>query len=90
MLTGHAEVPTALEAMRLGAYDYLSKPPRLEELHVLVRKAAEKARLRRENVALRVRLRRHEPMQRLRHGGPGDAAGAWPRSSGRPLGRCRC
>ena len=60
VLTGHAEVPTALEAMRLGAYDYLSKPPRLEELHVLVAKAAEKARLRRENVALRVRLRRHE------------------------------
>jgi DNA-binding NtrC family response regulator len=60
VLTGHAEVPSALEAMRLGAYDYLSKPPRLEELHVLVAKAAEKARLRRENVALRVRLRRHE------------------------------
>jgi DNA-binding NtrC family response regulator len=60
VLTGHAEVPTALEAMRLGAYDYLSKPPRLDELHVLVAKAAEKARLRRENVALRVRLRRHE------------------------------
>jgi two-component system response regulator AtoC len=60
VLTGHAEVPTALEAMRLGAYDYLSKPPQLEELHVLVGKAAEKARLRRENVALRLRLRRHE------------------------------
>jgi two-component system response regulator AtoC len=60
VLTGHAEVPTALEAMRLGAYDYLSKPPRLDELQVLVAKAAEKARLRRENVALRVRLRRHE------------------------------
>jgi DNA-binding NtrC family response regulator len=60
VLTGNAEVPTALEAMKLGAYDYLSKPPRLEELHVLVVKAAEKARLRRENVALRTRLRRHE------------------------------
>jgi DNA-binding NtrC family response regulator len=60
VLTGHADVQTALEAMRLGAYDYLSKPPRLDELHVLVSKAAEKARLRRENVALRVRLRRHE------------------------------
>jgi DNA-binding NtrC family response regulator len=60
VLTGHAEVPSALEAMRLGAYDYLSKPPRLDELQVLIGKAAEKARLRRENVALRARLRRHE------------------------------
>jgi DNA-binding NtrC family response regulator len=60
VLTGNAEVPTALEAMKLGAYDYLSKPPRLEELYVLVTKAAEKARLRRENVVLRARLKRHE------------------------------
>jgi two-component system response regulator AtoC len=63
ILTGHAEVPTALEAMRLGAYDYLSKPARLDELHVLVIKAAEKARLRSENAALRLRLQRHEPVQ---------------------------
>ena len=63
VMTGHAEVQTALEAMRLGAYDYITKPPRLEELQVLVARAAEKARLRRENVALRVRLRRHEPVQ---------------------------
>ena len=62
VLTGNAEVPSALEAMRLGAYDYVAKPPRLEELNVLVQKAAEKARLRRENTALRVRLRRHEPL----------------------------
>ena len=63
VMTGHAEVQTALEAMRLGAYDYLTKPPRLEELQVHVARAAEKARLRRDNVALRVRLRRHEPVQ---------------------------
>ncbi len=60
VLTGHAEVPTALAAMRLGAYDYLPKSSGLEELHALVAKAAEKARLRRENAALRARLRRHE------------------------------
>ncbi len=62
VLTGNSEVPTALEAMRLGAYDYISKPVRLDELRVLVAKAAEKARLRNENAALRVRLRRHEPV----------------------------
>ena len=35
--------------MKLGAYDYVTKPARMEELEVLVAKAAEKARLRREN-----------------------------------------
>jgi len=60
VLTGHAEVPSALEAMRLGAYDYLSKPTRLDELQVQVEKAAEKARLRSENAALRLRLREQE------------------------------
>src|SRR5574340_129724 len=62
VLTGHAEVPTALEAMRLGAYDYLPKSSGFEELHVLLGKAAEKGRLRRENSAFRARLRRDEPV----------------------------
>ncbi len=62
VLTGFAEVATAVEAMRLGAYDYLSKPVVMEELELLVLKAVEKARLRRENAALRVRLQgRDEP-----------------------------
>jgi DNA-binding NtrC family response regulator len=60
VLTGYAEVSTAIEAMKLGAYDYLTKPARLEEIEVLVEKAAEKARLRRENAALRVRLERQD------------------------------
>ncbi len=60
VLTGYAEVTTAIEAMKLGAYDYLTKPARLEEIEVLVPKAAEKARLRRENVALKQRLERHD------------------------------
>lgn len=62
VLTGYATVDTALQAMKLGAYDYLTKPTRIEELEVLVEKAAEKARLRRENAALRVRLERQEPI----------------------------
>jgi DNA-binding NtrC family response regulator len=56
VLTGYAQVSTAIEAMKLGAYDYQSKPVRMEELEVLVQKAAEKASLRRENVSLRLRL----------------------------------
>jgi DNA-binding NtrC family response regulator len=56
VLTGYAQVSTALEAMKLGAYDYLSKPVRMDELEALVLKAAEKASLRRENLSLRLRL----------------------------------
>src|SRR5207249_3717265 len=47
--------------MKLGAYDYLSKPTRIEELDVLVRKAAEKGQLVRDNVALRARTPGAEP-----------------------------
>jgi DNA-binding NtrC family response regulator len=51
--TGFQEVSTAVEAMKLGAYDYLTKPAKIEELDVLIRKAAEKGQLLRENVVLR-------------------------------------
>jgi len=56
VLTGYATLATALEAMKLGAYDYLTKPARLDEIELLVTKAAEKAQLLWENAALRVRL----------------------------------
>ena len=54
--TGFQEVSSAVEAMKPGAYDYLTKPARIEELDILVRKAAEKGRLIRQNVVLRDRL----------------------------------
>ena len=53
VMTGFQEVSTAVEAMKLGAYDYLTKPMKIEELDVLIRKAAEKAQLLRDNEALR-------------------------------------
>src|SRR5215470_5227534 len=52
-MTGFQEVSTAVEAMKLGAYDYLTKPTKIEELEILVRKAAEKGQLLRDNLALR-------------------------------------
>jgi DNA-binding NtrC family response regulator len=61
VLTGYATVDTAIQAMKLGAYDYVTKPARMEELEVLVAKAAEKSRLRRENSHLRRRLEGHSP-----------------------------
>jgi DNA-binding NtrC family response regulator len=62
VLTGFAAVETAIEAMKLGAYDYLTKPPRTDEIEMIVQRATEKGRLRRENAALRVRLERQEPL----------------------------
>ena len=53
VMTGFQEVSTAVEAMKLGAYDYLTKPAKIEELDILIRKAAEKGQLLRDNVALR-------------------------------------
>ena len=52
IMTGHATVNTALEAMKLGAYDYLTKPCSLGELTEVVRKAHEKYRLKRDNLVL--------------------------------------
>lgn len=53
VLTGHPDVATAIEAMKLGAYDYLTKPFKLAEVEVVLRRAAERQRLARENTALR-------------------------------------
>ena len=53
MLTGVASVETAIESMKLGAYDYLSKPYHINELDALVKQATEKRRLRVDNQRLR-------------------------------------
>jgi two-component system response regulator AtoC len=58
MLTGHATVESAIEAMKLGAYDYLSKPYHISELDALVKQAAEKRRLRVDNARLRTLVER--------------------------------
>jgi DNA-binding NtrC family response regulator len=52
VLTGHADVETAVEAMRLGACDFVTKPCRNAELRQAVTQAAETRALRRKNVAL--------------------------------------
>jgi DNA-binding NtrC family response regulator len=58
ILTGVASVETAIEAMKLGAYDYLSKPCRFDELRVLIEKAYEKKKLREQNILLQKTVNR--------------------------------
>lgn len=53
MLTADTSLATGIEAMRLGAYDYLTKPARLDEMEAVIRKAHEKRRLVRQNAGLR-------------------------------------
>ncbi len=53
MLTGHGNVETAVEAMKLGAYDFISKPPDLNRLLTSVRHALENKSLRSENKKLK-------------------------------------
>jgi two-component system, NtrC family, response regulator AtoC len=57
MLTADTSLGTGLEAMRLGAYDYLTKPATLDEIEAVVRKADEKRRLVRQNASLRDAVR---------------------------------
>ncbi len=58
IVTGFANVPSAIDSMRLGAFDYLTKPPNFEELLARVEKAGEKTLLERENRRLRFQVQR--------------------------------
>ncbi|HMK50375.1 MAG TPA: sigma-54 dependent transcriptional regulator [Thermodesulfovibrionales bacterium] len=58
ILTAHATVSTAVEAMKMGAYDYLTKPFQIEELKTIIEKAYEKKQLLKENLLLKSQIRR--------------------------------
>lgn len=60
IITGNGTIDTAIAAMRLGAYDYVSKPYRMAEIDALVRRAFEKRQLARDNRRLTTRLSRVE------------------------------
>ena len=57
LMTGHASTETAVEAMKEGAFDYLTKPINVQELKILLDNALEKSRLVAENQYLRQQLR---------------------------------
>ena len=58
VVTAYASTETAVEAMKLGAYDYITKPFKLDELKVTVANALERRRLQEENLALKRQLHR--------------------------------
>jgi DNA-binding NtrC family response regulator len=60
MITGHATVETAIQAMRKGAYDYIAKPFKLDEVRRVVKDAEEKVRLKKENVRLREQIEKYQ------------------------------
>jgi DNA-binding NtrC family response regulator len=70
MLTGHGSIETAIQAMRQGAYDYLTKPFQLPELEVHVQKAYEKVRLARRERQRVEQLRYESPRYQLVGSGP--------------------
>src|SRR5579864_5231450 len=67
MISGHGNIETAVAAIKMGAYDFIEKPFKADRLLLVVERAIEAARLRRENEELR-----------LRAGGDLDLIGASP------------
>ena len=65
IITGNGTIDTAITAMRLGAYDYLSKPYRMAEIDVLVRRAWERRQMARTNALLHNRLSRVDAVPEL-------------------------
>ena len=60
MITAFSAAEQAVEAMKLGAYDYISKPFKIEEIKLLVRNALEKGELKRENNLLKQNIQERD------------------------------
>jgi two-component system response regulator AtoC len=56
VMSAYGTIGSALEAMKEGAYDYISKPFKPDEVHLVLRKAEERENLRRENTQLRKQI----------------------------------
>ena len=57
MITAFGSAESAVEAMKLGAYDYITKPFKVDEMEFVINKALEKARLLEENIQLKKELK---------------------------------
>lgn len=61
MLTGGGTIENAVESMKLGAYDFLTKPAKLDELERLIKRASQSHRIEKENLQLKEVIRRQTP-----------------------------
>ena len=60
MMSAYGTIDTAIEAMKLGAYDYISKPFKTDEVYLTLKKAEERESLRQENRQLKERIKKIE------------------------------
>jgi two-component system response regulator AtoC len=60
MMSAYGSIDTALEAMKLGAYDYISKPFKSDEVYLTLKKAEERESLKKENRKLKERIQKIE------------------------------
>ncbi len=74
VMTGHASMETAIEAVRLGAFDYITKPCRLAEIETVLLKIIEKRDLKNKNLALQNRVQAAEGSSVLIGKSPGMSA----------------
>ena len=58
VMSAYGTIDTAIEAMKLGAYDYISKPFKSDEVHMALKKAEERENLKKENRWLKERIRK--------------------------------
>jgi len=70
MMSAYGSVDTAIECMKMGAYDYISKPFKTDEVVLTLRKAEERLGLRKENARLRRRLSEKDGDKPLIYSGP--------------------
>ncbi|MGW8322220.1 MAG: sigma-54-dependent transcriptional regulator, partial [Thermodesulfobacteriota bacterium] len=65
MMSAYGTMDDAIEAMKMGAYDYVSKPFKPDEILLTLKKAEERERLRRENLQLRKEVRKEYSFENI-------------------------
>ena len=65
MITAYSSAETAVDALRLGAYDYIAKPFKVDELKITIKNALEKKQLREEVVSLKRALQENHGLDAM-------------------------